>query len=93
MTADGQTRIHITIGDSEGATFEDPLPVGEYQAETTSIDEYNLVEGEQKRKNVDNESGIIAITEVTESHISGNLDVTGDDNFKLKDEFQAEIVN
>ncbi len=90
---EGQTRIHITIGGNEGATFENPLPVGEYQAETTSIDEYTFADGEQKRKNVDNEEGLIVITEVTDSHIRGNLDVTGEDNFRLKGDFQAEIVN
>lgn len=90
---EGQTRIHITIGGREGATFENPLPVGEYPAESTSIDEYTFADGEQKRKNVDNEEGLIVITEVTDTHIRGNLDVSGEDNFRLKGDFEAQIVN
>lgn len=92
LESEGQIRIHITINGGEGATFENPLPVGTYDAGTTAIDEYTFVDGKQKRKNVKDERGEISIVEVTDTHISGKLDVTGGEDFQLKGDFRAEIV-
>jgi hypothetical protein len=89
---EGQVRVHVGLKGGDAATYEAPLPPGEYDASKTFVDVLTFKDGNEVRTNVDGEAGTIVITESDDNHVVGTLDITGDGGVVIKGEFDALVA-
>ena len=89
---EGQVRVHIGLKGGDNATYEAPMPPGEYDASQTFVDVLTFKDGNEVRTNVDGEAGKIVIVESDDNHVKGMLDVTGEGGVVIKGEFDAQVA-
>lgn len=89
---EGQVRVHVGLKGGDKASYEEPMPVGEYDASETYVDILTFKDGNEMRTNVDGEAGTIVITESDENHVAGTLDITGEGGAVIKGEFDAVVA-
>jgi hypothetical protein len=88
----GQTRVHIGLKGGDAASYENPLPEGEYDASSSNVDIYTFADGSQKVTNIDGEKGTIVISKVSDTEVMGSVDITGDGGAMIKGDFTAVIA-
>lgn len=91
LTSNEQKRIHIGLDakNTDGASYENPLPTGEYQATFVDLLTFDNAES---RENFENEKGTIVITEINEDQVKGKVDISADGGAKVQGDFVADIA-
>ena len=92
---DGKVRIAFSIkGEKrEGEDFKNPITPGEYSgAKLKWMDVYRGKGGNDEVFNLENGQGSVKIETVTDTELTGSIDVTGDNGFMVKGPFKAERV-
>ncbi len=93
---DGKVRIAFSIKGElrEGDGFKDPVTPGEYSGDKLIwMDIYRGKGGNDEVFNLENGQGAVKIETVTDTELSGTIDVTGDNGFMVKGAFKAERVS
>lgn len=92
---DGKVRIAFSIKGElrEGDDFKDPVTPGEYSGDKLIwMDIYRGKGGNDEVFNLENAQGAVKIEAVSDSELSGSIDVTGDNGFRVKGDFKAQRV-
>jgi hypothetical protein len=93
---DGQVRIAFALkGEKgEGDNFKNPVMPGEYGADKLIwMDIYQGKGGtDTMTTNIENKQGSVVIKTVTDTELTGTIDVQGDNGFEVKGDFSAVRV-
>jgi hypothetical protein len=92
---DGKVRIAFSLkGEKgEGESFKNPVQPGEYAGEKLIwMDLYQGKDGQDGVVNLSNPTGGVTIKTVTDTELTGSVDVKGDGGLEIKGEFSAARV-
>lgn len=93
IAQDGQVRVAVGLKSLPEGSYERPITPGEYLDSNISfVEVYSFEGGSQRNSGFDNEKGKVTVTEVTDSTISGTIDVQGDNGAVLKGAFNARTT-
>ena len=86
---EGQHRVVFGVKSPEGATFEDPMPPGDYET-LGWTDVVYFEDGRQQRYNFSEPKGKVTIKEVTDTEVVGSVDLTDDKGAVVKGDFRVK---
>jgi len=93
IAQEGQVRVAFGLKSLPAGNYTRPITPGEYTAASILfVEVYSFEKGGQKYSAFDNEQGNVTITEVTDTQISGSVDVTGDNGAAVKGQFVAQTT-
>ena len=93
ITQDGQVRVAFGLKRLPSGSFEKNIIPGEYSGSDLGfVEAYTFENGAQKQVSFENQQGKVIVTEVTDSQISGSIDVTGDNGAVMKGPFTAQTT-
>ena len=92
--ADGEVRVAFSLKGEKGEDFQNPVQPGEYSGDKLIwMDVYQGKGGEDTvTTNLENATGGVTIKTVTESELTGTIDVKGDNGLEVKGDFSAQRV-
>lgn len=92
--ADGEVRIHFGLKGEKGDDFNNPIAPGEYSGDKLIwLDVYQGKGGSDTMiTNLENAQGSVTIKTVTDTELTGSLDVKGDNGLEVKGDFKADRV-
>ncbi len=91
----GKVRIAFSLKGvkGEGENFKNPVQPGEYSAEKLKwMDLYQGKDGNDEVVNLSNPTGGVTIKTVTDSELTGTIDVKGSEGLEIKGDFSAARV-
>ena len=92
----GKVRIAFSLKGTkgEGDQFKNPVQPGEYSGDKLIwMDIYQGEDGNDKVTNLENGTGGVTIKTVTDTELTGSIDVKGDNDFLVKGDFTAARVS
>jgi hypothetical protein len=90
---EGESRVSIGLDSPEGSEFETPIPVGDYAADAVSfVDVVYFADGAQQRYNFDGIKGQVVVKAITDSEMSGSVDLSDGSGAVLKGDFSAKVT-
>ena len=93
ITQDGQIRVAFGLKSLPDGDYAKPITPGQYSAANISfVEVYSFENGSQVHSGFDNEQGTVTVSEVSDSEISGSIDVTADNGAFLKGTFSAQTT-
>lgn len=91
----GKVRIAFSLKGTkgEGDQFKNPVQPGEYTGESLKwMDVYQGQDGNDVVNNLSNPTGGVTIKTVTDTELTGTIDVSGDNGLLVKGDFSAARV-
>ncbi len=92
--ADGEVRVAFSLKGEKGEDFQNPVQPGEYSGDKLIwMDVYQGKGGEDTiTTNLENATGGVTIKTVTDTELTGTIDVKGDNGLEVKGDFTAQRV-